>query len=166
MNQSGIDTNTTPAVGSSKTDRLVKTIFVLAALGILVYLGVSQFRGVGLPDWPRDLNEAIEQSKVQNRPILVFFAGRPPSQTDRRLAQTTIAKNAQAIADGKFLTVLVQLDPRVRSDLAGKYAIKTLPAVLILSAEGLEINRREGFVGEVEFRAGFLDLSDVRPGPR
>ena len=39
--------------------------------------------------------------------------------------------------------------------------ISSLPTFVLLSPEGKELNRREGFVGEVDFYKGFLDCSNV-----
>jgi len=39
--------------------------------------------------------------------------------------------------------------------------------MMVLDANGNELNRREGFIGEVPFRHGFLDLAQIEapPGP-
>ena len=51
-------------------------------------------------------------------------------------------------------------------DLAKRYKLTKLPTMVILDANGKELNRREGFIGEVEFRRGFLDLTKIEAPPR
>ncbi|MCK4602391.1 MAG: hypothetical protein KAU28_07980, partial [Phycisphaerae bacterium] len=109
----------------------------------------------------KDLDAAMEQAADEKRPLLVFFMGSPPSDTTHRLAKGTLGRpgNIRAIRKGDFLCIVAKTS--LKSDLATKYKITTLPTLLILSPAGKEQNRREGFIGEVDFRNGFLDLKKV-----
>ncbi|MCJ7544903.1 MAG: hypothetical protein MUP47_10155, partial [Phycisphaerae bacterium] len=69
--------------------------------------------------------------------------------------------NAQAIKDGRFIAVMVKVRNLSRSNLASRYGIAKLPTLLVIGPDGAEKNRREGFIGEPEFRTGFLDCSQV-----
>jgi len=96
--------------------------------------------------------------------VLVFFASKQPSGDARRMSTTTLGKNAKNIARGKFIKVLIQL--KKTDELAKRYKISTLPTFLVLDAEGKELNRRVGRVGEAPFTNGFLDCSEVeKPKP-
>ena len=143
------------------THRKGKLIFIgaIAVVALVVYM--TQRSGSELPNWPGNLQAALEKAKQEHRKVLVFFAANPPSTTARRMAKMTLPKNAAAIRKGRFITVLVRTESP-RSDLARRYKLKRLPTFLLLDAAGVELNRRVGFVGEVPFRKGFLDCSEVR----
>jgi len=138
-----------------------KLIFlgVIAVAFALVYM--SQRSGAELPDWPGGLPAALAKAKQEDRKVLVFFAGSPPSEDARRMSTTTISKNLKYIKEGKFITVLIQL--KKSDELAKRYDIARLPTFLLLDAEGKVLNRRVGMVGEVAFNKGFLDCSDPKP---
>ena len=118
-------------------------------------------------DWPKGLPEKLQQAKQEDRRVLAFFVAHPPGQTTRQMVRTTLAKrkNRDAITEGNYIRVRQQLDESLDSELAQRYQITRLPTMLILAPDGTELNRREGFVGEVEFRTAFLTGDVVRkPG--
>jgi len=115
---------------------------------------------VELPDWPGDLSAALTKAKQEDRKVLVFFANNPPSTNARRMSTMTLSKNSKHIERGKFITVLIQTGKA--DDPAKQYSISDFPTFLLLDAQGKELNRRVGFVGEVAFRNGFLDCSEVQ----
>ena len=137
-----------------------KLIFLalVAVAVILVY--ISQQSGVELPNWPDDLSAALAQAKQEDRKVLVFFANSPPSTNARRMSTATLNKNAGYIAKGKFIKVLIRI--KKTDDLAKRYNVEDFPTFLLLDAQGQVLNRRVGFVGEVAFRNGFLDCSEVQ----
>jgi len=158
--------NTTAGAPSGRgrtKDRRVKMGFLAAVIvaGAVVYL--HQRAGPALPDWGTDLPAALQQAQTENRPVLVFFLTSPPSTTARDMADKTLQRpqNRQAIEKGKFIRVKVTVGS-MDSDVARKYALKALPTMMVLGPQGKELNRREGFIGELDFRNGFLDLSEVR----
>lgn len=152
--------NQIAATGSKTADRRTKIVFlvVLAVAAALVYV-LLQRRTPGF-NWPEDLDKALEQARARQRNVLVFFTLSPKSATARRLIQTTLRKNVRTIAQQRVIKVNVSLDT-VNCDLAARYKISSLPTFVLLSPEGKELNRREGFVGEVDFHKGFLDCSRV-----
>lgn len=119
-------------------------------------------------NWPRTLDAALAQAEQTDRRVLVFFTSEPPSETTRRLVDTTLARpeNRRAIQEGNFIRARAILDVSLDSPAAKKYRIRRLPTMMVLSPEGKELNRREGFIGEVPFRSGFLDLEEIQePAP-
>ncbi len=146
--------------GSKTANRRTKIAFlvVLAVAAALVYVLVQ--RNTPGFNWPEDLDKALEQARARQRNVLVFFTSSPKSAIARRLIQTTLHKNAGAMAKERVIKVNVSLDT-VNSDLAARYKISSLPTFVLLSPEGKELNRREGFVGETDFHKGFLDCSKV-----
>ena len=140
----------------SGTDRWVKIGFlaVLVVGGLAVYM--RQRHGPQLKDWGEDLPSALAQAQEEGRRVLLFAMSHPPSQIARRLAATTIRKNGKAIRQHNLILVKITLSSSLQSGTARRYRIKKLPTMLLLDSKGNELNRREGFIGEVEFRRDFL----------
>ena len=148
---------------AGRSDRLVKVGFLLAAAiaaGLVYWF--FQTGETFLKSWSINLDDALVRAKQTDRRVLAFFVSDPPSAAAIRLSETTLAKknNEQAIRDGKFIRVKVVTDG-IASDLGKRYKLTMLPAMIVLDANGKELNRREGFIGEVDFRHGLLDLSKI-----
>jgi len=140
----------------SGTDRWVKIGFigVLVAVGLAVYM--MQRRGPQLRGWGEDLPSALAQAQEEGRKVLLLAMSHPPSQIGRTLATTTIPKNGKAIKEQNLILVKITLSSSLRSATATQYRIKRLPTMLLLDPKGNELSRREGAIGEVEFRNNFL----------
>ena len=155
---------TQPTAEKTKRDRRMKAVFltILAIAVILVYL--NQRRDTQLEKWPDDLQKALKVASYENRPVLAFFVGSPPSETTRRLLRTTLHRpeNRRAVTEGRFVKVKVTLGRSLDGELAKKYKIKKLPTMVILDKNSKELNRRVGMIGEVPFRRGFLDRSEIQ----
>jgi len=144
-------------------DRWIKLGFVLVAGAIVIYL-VRSHRGPLLEGWGKDLDKALEQGRKENRRIVVFFMSRPPGDTDRWLKEKILGKagNRKALEDGKFIRVQAQVDTDLKSELAARYKLRELPTFMVLDPQGKELNRREGKIGELDFRNGFLDCTIIQ----
>jgi len=140
----------------SGRDRWVKIGFAVVALLVIVFIYYRQTGGLKL-DWPEDLAAALRQARKENRFVLALFAGSTPSATTKRLVETTLAKNRKFIEQGNFIRVLVAGSP----ELDKRYRVATFPTMLVLAPNGWEYNRRKGFIGEVDFRKGFLDCAKI-----
>ncbi len=153
--------NQTAATRPKTMDRRVKIAFlaVAAIVGLCIYL--LQRKGPELKGWATNLDKAMKQARAQKQRVLVFFTGSPKSVPARRLIQKTLHKNAGAMAKERVIKVNISLDTGLKSGPAVRYKISSLPTFVLLSPEGKELNRREGFVGEVDFHSGFLDCSKV-----
>jgi hypothetical protein len=136
-----------------------KLIFLAVTAVAVILIYVSQRSGSELPNWPGDLPTALVQARQEDRRVLVFFAGSPPSTNARRMSTMTLSKNGKHIKEGKFIKVLVQI--KKTDELAKRYKISGLPTFLLLDAQGKELNRRVGFVGQEPFRTEFLDCEKV-----
>ena len=74
-------------------------------------------------------------------------------------------ENKKALIDGKFILTKVVVPPSLDDAFAREHQIGKLPTWLLLDSKGDELNRREGYIGEIEFRKGFLDCQMVvKPG--
>ena len=156
------------SASAGRSDRRVKIGFLLAALlaaGLIYWL--FQTGATVLKSWPIEFDKALAGAKKTDRRVLAIFMSDPPGATAVRLAQTTLSKgqNQKAIRDGKFSRVKV-LTNSLSGDLAKRYKLTSLPTMIVLDANGNELNRREGFIGEVDFRHGFLDLTKIEAPAR
>lgn len=136
-------------------DRRAKLIFIAITVVAAVVVFYVSRRGPPVPGWDDDLDAALKAAGKQERKVLVFFVPAGHSAEADQVART-IRKpdNVQATQQGNFVCVRVRTS--VTSDLAGRYGLRHLPTLLILSPGGQELNRREGVVGEVEYRSQFL----------
>jgi len=162
MNQEK-NTETRPSAGRPRRDRWVKVGFLAVAAAVVALVWWQQRKGPDWPGWEEDLDAALARAAAQNRRVLVFFMSSPPDDDTRRMEQTTLKKreNRQAIDNGRFIRVRLVLDTSLKGETASRYKVTTLPTLMILDARGTELNRRERFVGEIDFRKGFLDCTEV-----
>lgn len=154
-------------VGKRPLNRKAKLVFLALAVGLAVVVWLSQLRGPMLPGWEDDLEAALKRGAQENRRVLILFLGDPPNQTTRGLAKKVLDQPAsrEAIQKGNFIRVRAELQSSLKSSLAKKYRIRTLPSLVIISPEGKELNRREGNVGFADFWGDFLNCTRiVKPG--
>lgn len=154
-----------PPATKGKRDVLVKLAFVvvLAAGGALIWRLQRRDPKLG---WPTDLDAALRQAKKDDRQVIVFLmsVSLPPGGDAEWNIRNTLAKkaNRDAISQGGVICVQVRLDATLKSETARKYRITKLPTMLLLGPDGKERNRREGKIGETDFRNGFLDATIVQ----
>ena len=153
-----------------KRDRVIKLAFVVVTLAVVALLYWSQRRGLDLPGWGSDLPAALTQAATEHRSVVVLFASLPPGEPERWLKDSIFPKpeNEAALRDGRFIKVLQNVGSLSASQTAARYKITELPTLLLLGPDGVEKNRRlcrTRRIGEVEFRTGFLDCSQVVPPP-
>jgi len=153
----------TVAKPHARRDRWVKIGFLVVLIIVAAAIWYWHRQPPTMKGWGRDLDAALRQAVAERRQLLVFFISSPPSDTARRMVRTTLAvpENRKRLNEGPFVKVKVEVDS-LKSQLAGKYTLRKLPTMLLLSPDGVELNRREGFIGEVDFRNGFLDLTNVQ----
>ncbi|MGB2821938.1 MAG: thioredoxin family protein [Phycisphaerae bacterium] len=167
MSEPADDSGKRPAKRAS--DYRVKLAFLAAAIaaGVAIYFYLQRGKMI-LRTWPDDLPKALQQARKEDRRLLLFFMSSPPGETTKQMAATTLKKphNRKAIAEGNFIAVKVVVDTSLKSDVARRHKIGTLPTMLILSPAGEELNRREGMIGEVQFREGFLSCKQVVKPPQ
>jgi len=137
--------------------KMIFLVIIVVAVAVIYW---SQQSDVGLPKWPGDVDKALAEGKAENRRILLFFAGKPPSETARRMSRKTLKHNRARLRKDKIICVLVRA--KRDGDLAKKYKVSEFPTFILLDNLGKELNRRVGFIGEVAFRDSFLDCTKVQ----
>ena len=142
-------------------DRKIKLAFLALTTVVVGVIVLWQRNTLGLPGWGENLNAALAQAKAENRPVLAFFVSSPLDDISRMLTKNTIPKNDKAIQKGRFIKVVVRVSNLAKSEPAQRFKITTLPTMLVIGPDGVETNRREGNIGELEFRTGFLEGGEV-----
>lgn len=142
-------------------DKRVKRLFLLVIVLAMAAVMYIQYRGPQLP-WPTDLDKTLAQAKAQDRKVVVFLRSSPIGATEKQMIETTLSKpeNTAALEKGRFLTVQVKKD--LASDFARRYKIDVDTCMLVISPDGRNYHKADGFIGEVPFRQEFLTapLSD------
>ncbi|MFB3890744.1 MAG: hypothetical protein ACE15C_01845 [Phycisphaerae bacterium] len=162
-----------PAVAKPRLSRNAKLIAlgVVSVAAVLVYLVQTAMPPViaQIFNYKSGLDQALVQARADNRKLFILFASSPPGQAERDMAAGTLSKekNREAIKKGNFICLRVDMPNDLKgNEIAAKYRVEALPTWIILDPKGKELNRRVGFIGEVPFRNGFLDCSQVvRPAP-
>lgn len=120
--------------------------------------------GCGTPEepagpmtWLTDLPKAMQQAKAEKKLVLIDFTGSDWCQPCMLLKKNVLAtKKFQEYADKKL--VLVEVDfPQshplpdslklANQALAEKYKVQGYPTVILMDAEGKELNRSLGYDG-------------------
>ena len=149
----------------SKVDLWIKIGFVLAAIGIAIFITRRQ-RSFDVGHWGRDFPAAMQQARQENRRVVVLFLRNPVGPLEHRVRNIILKpENVRAFRDGHFIGVLVQSPENLDSELAVQYGIEGLPTLLLLDPNGAELDRRGDDVGETDFRGGFLAEDDPNRPP-
>ena len=161
MNQS--NENNTNSAKKSGAERWIKLAFLAALIMGAFAVWWVQRSGTTLKGWGRDLEAALQTARQEDRPVLALFVSDPPGTTKRWLKNDIISKqaNRKAVRKGKFIPVEVALETSLDSETAKRFRVRKLPTLMVIGPDGRERNRREGKVGEMEFRNGFLDCTEV-----
>lgn len=124
-------------------------LFVGLLIGLLLYVQWPMFKGViyravGTEPadkiaWRTDLAQAMVEAKAAGKPLLVDFTASwcPPCQVMK--VDVWPDDQVAALAAGKYVPVLIDVDRQ--GDLAGRYDITTIPAILVLDASGQVLHR-------------------------
>ena len=144
-----------PAGPKAKKDRWVRLAFLAAAIvAAVVVWSLNRRPGLG---WSTNLDHALQVAAKDNRPVVVLFINSPPGDTDRAVIDQIIKKaaNQQALKQGNFLQVLQE----GQTQAALQYDVRPeqLPVLLRLGPDGQVLKRRDGKIGETEFRREFLE---------
>lgn len=130
-------------------------VILIAALGICI-LGFQR-AGMNSGDgdtskrtravttnWMHDLPSALAQAKQLNKPVLIDFHATwcPPC----KMMDRQTFPNSMVVSElENWVPVKVDVD-RNRA-MAEKFAVRSMPTLVLLNAEGHEIGRKEGFLG-------------------
>ncbi|NLF30735.1 MAG: thioredoxin family protein [Planctomycetes bacterium] len=140
----------------SARDRLIKAGFLVVALGVVGWAVVKPHLTLPLDGWSDDLPAALSQAKAEGRRVVVIMYDNPQNHTYKNRLRDVVSKdgNREAMDAANMLRV----QARVKKDhpLAQRFGVTGFPTTLLLSPDGEVITRWVGTIGEVAFRAEFL----------
>jgi hypothetical protein len=133
----------------SRNAVLVASLAGLSLLlcAVLFWVRTLQARPQGIAWEPIALPAALEKARASHRRVLVKFdAVWCPSckALDREVIQT---REGAAIAE-KLIAVRFDFDDEANRPLTEKYVVMTLPLVLVLDSDGVEVGRISGYEGK------------------
>ncbi|MFC7337617.1 thioredoxin family protein [Haloferula chungangensis] len=126
----------------------MKAITHLAAFALAGSALVSTAFASTLEGWSTDLEQAFEDAKKQNKPVLVEFTGSDWCPPCKMMRKNVFSKKEFVSAASKDF-ILVELDfpngdPEVKKKnepYAKKYDIEGFPTVILFDSKGKEFNR-------------------------
>ena len=150
----------------SSADRWVKLGFLVVLLGAGAAVYWLQRKTPDLSArWSRDLDATLVQARQENVRVLVFLHTRRADHDTRRMISESLKHDLvlKAVERRKCLQAVVEVEGPLSPDLAKRYNLKSLPAVVVLSPEGKVLVGQEGFVGPADIQ-GMLVKTDP-PAP-
>lgn len=140
-----------------KKKKIGNKVFLVIILVAIAGVYLHQRKGITLRGWGDDIKQGFTDAKSGNKVLVVFFTRKPPSDVARKIAKrTTMTENRKLMLEsGKYVPVYITTS--LGSDMAKKYKLTKLPTLIAFHANGKERNRHEGNIGEVPFRADFLE---------
>jgi len=100
--------------------------------------------------WNHDYQAALEQAQKDNKPLLLAFHASWCGPC-RQMKSQTYPDPAVAHVIEAFVPVMIDTDQQAA--LAEKFAIRGIPAYIIINPDGSEITRFEGFHNPSNFAA-------------
>ena len=120
-------------------------LVIVAAVALASGMAVMNRRtpGKDIVPWRPDYPAALAEARESGKPAMLYFTAPwcGPCQEMRQYTwnDATLAATLQA----KFVPVKLDLD--ANPDLAGRYDIRSIPAMLIVTADGRELRREVGY---------------------
>ncbi|OPX24201.1 MAG: hypothetical protein B1H04_02550 [Planctomycetales bacterium 4484_123] len=119
---------------------------LVIALGVVYVLSTRSAR---LPEYFKfDLDGALRAAKAERRPVVVLFWSELADDATRYVVGAKGLRHQQvtkAVDRHKYLCVAI--NATAKSKRAVKYGVKTTPALVVLSPDGLPLGRLEGRKG-------------------
>jgi thioredoxin-related protein len=100
---------------------------------------------------PLDFDGALKAARVEDRPILVVFQS--AGSDDSKKLDATTWKDPKVKSRLASKLVAVKLDVELEPELAAKFRIHILPTILLLTRQGVELDRITGYVDARTFES-------------
>ena len=128
-------------------------LVIVAAVALASGMAVLNRRtpGKDIVPWRADYPTALAEAKETGKPAMLYFTAHwcGPCQEMRQYTWS----DATLAATMKDKVVPVKLDLDANPDLAAKYDIRSIPAMLIVTADGREVRREVGYMSADEMVA-------------
>ncbi len=136
---------------SKQTGKPNYGIYIIVA-GFLAILIVNLFSGSAKVNWSESFAEAEELAKSKNKPLLILFTTKTgdDASTCHRMDYATLGKpDISKYINKSFYPV--RLDIAANKELARKYSVTRLPAIVLVLPDSDNNIRLDGFISETEF---------------
>ena len=114
-------------------------------------------------DWRKDFGTAITEAQVSDKPLLLVFSASwcPPCIVMKHevWSDTEVGE----VVKDRFVPIYIDVGDKQDAGVAARYGIRSIPAVLILDANG-DVLRRESFLSRSEM-ISFLKQHPSKDSP-
>ncbi|MEC7840449.1 MAG: thioredoxin family protein [Chlamydiota bacterium] len=122
---------------------------ILYLVYLLTFICISQDVRAASIEWTTSYEEALEQSKMESKPVILFFTGSDWCTWCKKLEEESLDTNefAQSAGD-KFIFLLLDYPMRSRQtaglieqnkQLQQKFEVKSFPSLILMSPNGKQI---------------------------
>lgn len=135
------------ATGTCPLTRRGGLLLWLAVIGVLVFMQWPMLKGLfyrtsgtdapaGAIAWRNDYEAALAEASKSGKPLLLDFTASwcPPCITMKHDVWPD-AQVSKAVAEG-YVPVLIDVDDPKNAEVAGRFAVRGIPAVFVVDAEG------------------------------
>jgi len=104
------------------------------------------------------LSEALERAKTENKPVFIDFTTDWCRWCDTLDVRTYSDANVAAYVESHVIPIKIDAEKGEGIDLAKKHGVRAYPTMLVISADGEEIDRLLGYMPPDKFMAELTDL--------
>jgi protein disulfide-isomerase len=118
-----------------------------------MYYGVAPAANIPadqLPDWRNRYEAALAEAERSGKPVLIDFTAEwcPPCRVMKR--EVWPDKQVRQTIDERVIPLKVDIDKRSSASVTRQYSIRTIPTIILVSADGKTLNR-----------GSFMDVGDM-----
>ena len=140
----------TQAAGKkSSKDRWVKIGFLVVIVAVAGVLYFKHRSSPPMEGWGDDWPAALGQARRDNAKVLAFFTRSPMGHEDRQFLDQRLKHHKVTTVLDKLDYVKVRLNTSKHKALAEKYGITDTPALLVVDADGKELDTLIGFTSKL-----------------
>ncbi|MCC5829654.1 MAG: thioredoxin family protein [Phycisphaeraceae bacterium] len=134
-------------------------VFLLVRQPVADLIRAPQLAEAAAEGWADRWSEATEAAQQTDKPILVLWTDSRRCPPCRLMdARTWPDEGVRAVIHEHFVGLRLTPDHADFGELGGRFAISAIPAWVIISPDGQELNRHAGFMGASELQKWLLAI--------
>ena len=161
-----------PATGELPTARRWGWLLLLAVIVVSQWSSIQELYyrafGIEFPEstiaWHHDFESASQDAVSKSKPILAVFGASwcPPCRNMKRHVwpDTEVSRAVEE----RFVPLYIDVDDQTQQSIASRYQIQSIPAVLVVSADG-NVLRKANSMSRAE-TLQFLNLPSAEASPK